>query len=157
MTDEAKIKSAYNIIRSVLPTRLIDKLKFLNPDRVTKPSGLNISRGRIKGINPNGIWDPKWCFYEIGVGIYPDAKGATGGIGFVKYRSRGNGRFIHQYLSRIEQSNAGFKFKPSLDETLTLFKYYKPSQSTSFPIAHAAKELAALITSSFDDINKLIV
>lgn len=140
-----------------------DELKFFNPAPIKKPSGLNICRGRIHGTTRQRIWDPKWCFYEIGIGRYPDAPEALAGVGFVAYSNNplcGAGKHsvaIHHYLTQVGQNDIKFRVKRTPGGTLTMFAYFDASRYSSYPIAHAAATIAVLISNSFHDLNSLVV
>jgi hypothetical protein len=162
MSNEDQINDTYKRIKRKLPMRIQRQLEFRPPKRLTKEP-LRICRGRIYGTSRNHIWNPKWCFYEIGIGHYPDAPWAVGAIGFVAYPNNplcGGGKYatiLRNFLKKAAESDIKFRLKCTNRGTLTLFTYYKPSASSSFPSDSAAAALAKFISNSFDDFDKLVV
>jgi hypothetical protein len=68
MTPRNQIELIYDTLQKALPATIRSQLKFLNIDRIPPKGGSKGLRGRIMGKAMGRIWDPKWCFYEIGIG-----------------------------------------------------------------------------------------
>lgn len=77
-SDEQIAINTWNVCRSRLSPTLVGKLEpyKADPKRLRKYGGhLDIMRLRILPVRleriPSDFWDPEWCLYELGVGLYP--------------------------------------------------------------------------------------
>src|SRR6266404_938877 len=87
MSAQQTITSLYDIVGRAVPSATVALLRFLDPDCCSKPrKRLDIMRGRILGQSTGHIWDPKWCFFEIGIGSYGSHPYPNrGGVGFLSF------------------------------------------------------------------------
>ena len=133
MNAENQIREIFETVRHALPTSICHRLKFLPPRPFSK-SGSKIIRGRILGSSSGKIWDPKWCFYEIGIGFYPAASvKSVGAIGFVSYPSNkvcGGGqhqKYLERHLERLAKNDGKFTTSAKGEKFQGAFTYYGKS------------------------------
>lgn len=156
------IEEVYGLVNHALPVEIRSRIKFLRTDKLPPKGGSIGMRGRILGTKTCGVWSPRWCFYEIGVGTYSASPNQTvGAIGLVSFpdnKDCGGGRnrkFLTGYMRRIVSRYTGFTAPGVSDPFQGAFRYYEDSSFQTFPVSQAAADLVALICGTFDDIDGL--
>lgn len=162
MSQKDQIGCIYDIVKRAVPTKISKQLKFLRPDAIPRKNGSEGIRGRILGTTTQSVWDAKWCFYEIGIGLYGSGKPNFGGIGFVSYPNNekcGHGRnrrSLTTYVKDLTFYFTSFSASNPADPFQGAFSYYYTDSFSQFPTAQAAADLSALISVTFENFNRLI-
>jgi hypothetical protein len=159
MTSEEQIAEIYRALRAELPPGLAARVKFLEPDFPDK-HGAKKWRGRITSSKPGTIFDPSWCFFEVGIGRYAADEPNCGGVGlvcFVDNKKCGSGLHsaaVSSLASRFSAANPRFVASPRGSKNQGVFVYYP---GISFPLRRAVDDLKLLLVSCLDFLESLRV
>ena len=119
MTDSAIAQATFTkLLQKLKPTMLLAKP---NTDpKILVKGDTRITRLRLLPVSrmPKQFWNSKWCFYEIGVGVYGGGQN-FGGVQFVMYPAQqvcGKGQYRSQVEALLNQLNprsgASFIYAP---------------------------------------------
>jgi hypothetical protein len=130
--------------------------------------GTNIVRLRIlpRKKVPALFWSNAWCFYELGVGSYDNSALVLGGVCFLQFSDQkvcGGGKYesaVRQILLsahkkraedfQLAETSGGGARMPFLGR-----RYRANPAQKFFPVEHAAKDLAWLISATLPEFQKL--